>query len=127
MIEIFRQRAGCGESRTSGSGEGTRKRARCTGAARRVPIPHFEQIEAFFGADRKLAGILAPHVGKFFKSDALLKLPNGKKRAKPTVDKTRRVFRMFLIWAKETSRIDKLPLPKDTPMGRSQKEGEDND
>jgi len=87
----------------------------------------FGQIEAFFGADRKLAGILAPHVGKFFKSDALLKLPNGKKRAKPTVDKTRRVFRMFLIWAKETGRINKLPLPKDTPMGRSLKEGADSD
>ena len=26
----------------------------------------FEQIEAFFGADRKLKGILTPHVGKFF-------------------------------------------------------------
>jgi len=87
----------------------------------------FEQIEAFFGAERKLSGILAPHVGKFFKSDALLKLPSGKKRAKPTVDKTMRVFRMFLIWAKETGRIKKLPLPKDTPMGRSQKEDEDDE
>jgi len=87
----------------------------------------FEQIEAFFGAERKLSGILAPHVGKFFKSDALLKLPSGKKRAKPTVDKTMRVFRMFLIWAEESGRIDKLPLPKDTPMGRSRKEDEDDE
>jgi len=109
MTKISRRKAGCGESRTSGLGEGMRKHARALGAVRRIPIPHFGQIEAFFGADRKLAGILAPHVGKFFKSDALLKLPNG------------------MIWAKETSRIDKLPLPKDTPMGRSQKEGEDND
>lgn len=86
-----------------------------------------EQMEAFFGADRKLKTILAPHVGKFLKSDALLKLPNGGDRAKPTVDKTVRVFRMFLIWAKETGRIDKLPLPKDIPMGRSKdKEAEDN-
>ena len=87
----------------------------------------FEQIETFFGAERKLTSILVPHVGKFFKSDALLKLPSGKKRAKPTVEKTKRVLRMFLIWAQETGRIDKLPLPKDTPMGRSQKKGEDND
>jgi site-specific recombinase XerD len=79
----------------------------------------FEQIEAFFGADRKLKTILAPHVGKFLKSDALLKLPKGGDRAKPTIDKTIRVFRMFLVWAKETERIDKLPLPKDFPMGRS--------
>ena len=84
----------------------------------------FEQIEAFFGAERKLTSILVPHVGKFFKSDVLLKLQNGKERAKPTVDKTKRVLRMFLIWAKETGLIDKLPLPKGTPMGRSVKKGD---
>ena len=87
----------------------------------------FEQIEAFFGAERKLSAILTPHVGKFFKSDALLKLPNGRERSEPTVEKTKRVFRMFLIWANETGRIDKLPLPKDTPMGRSLKKGDQND
>ena len=81
----------------------------------------FEQIEAFFGADRKLKGILAPHVGKFLRSDALLKLPSGKDRSKPTVEKTKRVLRMFLVWAHETGLIDKLPLPKGTAMGRSAK------
>ena len=77
------------------------------------------QIEAFFGKDKKLKSILTPHVGKFFKSDVLLKLPSGKDRAKPTVDKTVRVLRMFLMWAMETGRIDHLPLPKDLPMGRN--------
>jgi site-specific recombinase XerD len=48
----------------------------------------FEQIEAFFGAERKLSSVLIPHVGKFFKSDALLKLPNGRERSAPTVEKT---------------------------------------
>ncbi len=81
----------------------------------------FEQIEAFFGASRKLAGILAPHVGKFFRSDALLKLPSGKERSRLTVEKTKRVLRMFLVWSHETCRIDKLPLPKGTAMGRSAK------
>ena len=87
----------------------------------------FEQIEAFFGADRELPSILPAHVGKFFKSDALLKLPSGKDRAEPTVEKTKRVLRMFLVWAKETGRIEKLPLPKDTPMGRSLKEEKQDD
>ena len=80
-----------------------------------------EQIEAFFGTGRKLTGILAPHVGKFFRSDALLKLPSGKERSQPTVEKTKRVLRMFLVWAHETDRIDKLPLPKGTAMGRNAK------
>ena len=86
----------------------------------------FQQIEAFFGAERKLTAIRIPQVGKFMKSDVLLKLPSGKKRAEPTIQKTRRVFRMFLVWAKETGRIDKLPLPKDTPMGHSLKQGEED-
>ena len=88
----------------------------------------FEQMEAFFGVDRKLRTILPPHVGKFLKSDDLLRLPSGTERAKPTVDKTVRVLRMFLVWAKETGRLEKLPLPKDLPMGRSkEKESDDAD
>lgn len=86
----------------------------------------FKQMEAFFGEDRKLKAILPPHVGKFLKSDELLRLPSGGERAKPTVEKTIRVLRMFLVWAKDTGRIAKLPLPKDLPMGRN-KEKENND
>ena len=77
-----------------------------------------KQIIGFFGVDRKLTSILTPHVGKFLKSDALLKLLNGNERAEPTVRKTVRVLRMFLVWARENGYIDKLPLPKDVPVGR---------
>jgi len=80
-----------------------------------------EQIEAHFGPDKKLGSILVPHVSGFLKSDALLKMPSGKERSEPTVRKTVRVFRMFLVWALEQGYIAKLPLPKDTPMGRSAK------
>ena len=85
----------------------------------------FEQMEAFFGTDRKLAKILPPLVGRFLKSDALLKLESGKERAKPTVQKTLRVMRMFFVWCLNTGRLKKLPLPKSMPMGHSLKaEGE---
>ena len=77
-----------------------------------------KQIIGFFGAERKLTSILAPHVGKFLKSDALLKLPSGNGRAEPTVRKTVRVLRMFLTWARDNGYIEKLPLPKDVPLGR---------
>lgn len=82
-----------------------------------------DQVMAFFKADKELTKILPVHVAKFLKSDELLKLPGGKDRAKPTVDKTVRVLRMFLVWAKDTGRIDKLPLTKDLPMGRDGKDG----
>jgi hypothetical protein len=78
-----------------------------------------EQIISFFGPDRKLSGILVPHVGKFLKSDALTKLPSGRGRAEPTIKKTIRFFRMFLCWTKEMGYISRLPLPKDVTLGKS--------
>ena len=83
-----------------------------------------EQIEAFFGADRKLSTIRSQQVGKFLRSDELLKLANGKDRAEPTVQKTVRVLRMFLLWAQETTRIKTAPLPKAVPLGRTGEQGD---
>lgn len=80
-----------------------------------------EQVEAYFGPDRKLSAILIPHVTGFLKSDALLKMHGDKDRSEITIKKTIRVFRTFLVWAKDQGYIDKLPLPKDTPTGRSLK------
>ncbi len=81
----------------------------------------FEQIESYFGAEKKLGSILIPHVSGFLKSDALLKMRGDRDRSEITVKKTVRVFRTFLIWAKERGYITKLPLPKDVPMGHAQK------
>lgn len=82
-------------------------------------------VEGFFGKDRLLTDIHVPQVGKFMKSAALLKTADGRDRAERTVLKTIRVFRMMIVWAKETGRIAELPLPKNTPMGYSKiSEGE---
>ena len=83
-----------------------------------------EQIERFFGGERRLSSILAPQVSQFIQSDILLKLPNGEMRAEPTIEKTKRCLRMFLVWAKNKRLIDTLPLPDDYPMGRSVVEGD---
>lgn len=79
----------------------------------------FDQIESYFGPDKKLSAILIPHVSGFFKSDALLKMHGDKDRSEITIKKTIRVFRMFLVWCLTRGYIGKLPLPKDTPMGNS--------
>lgn len=76
-------------------------------------------IENYFGADKKLEDIRLPLVGKFYKSNALLKLKNGNDRAERTIAKTVRVFRMMMVWAKENDKIDMLPLPKNTPTGEN--------
>ena len=81
-----------------------------------------EQIRAFFGEEKELKKILIPHVGKFLKSDELLK-KKGKDeelldRAKPTIDKTKRIFRMLMVWAKEQGYIENLPLPKELEVNK---------
>ncbi|MEN6358260.1 MAG: hypothetical protein ABFD83_14400 [Armatimonadota bacterium] len=81
----------------------------------------FEQVEAYFGPDKKLRSILIPHVSGFLKSDILLKMHGDKDRSEITIKKTIRVFRVFLAWCLERGYISKLPLPKDVPLGHSLK------
>lgn len=71
-----------------------------------------EQIALFFGPEKKLSNILPAHVGKFYKSDELLRLPNGKDRAPATINKTRRVFKALMTFALKQGAIKTLPLPK---------------
>lgn len=78
-----------------------------------------EQVCTFFGSEKALQAITLPLVGKFLKSDAFLRLPDGRERAPQTVAKTIRVFRKFLCWAKEQGYIEQVPLTKEIPLGRS--------
>jgi len=84
-------------------------------------------VEAFFGGERPVCEIRVPQVGKFYKSQILLKTPDGKDRAERTITKTMRVFRMMMVWARNMSIITELPLPKNTPMGYSKTKDEGND
>ncbi|MCE5314027.1 MAG: site-specific integrase [Armatimonadota bacterium] len=76
-----------------------------------------EQIQAFFGADRKLTAILPPHICAFLRSDELQKV-DGKQRADVTRRRIVRVLRMLLVWAVQQRYIARLPLPRHFPMGR---------
>ena len=78
-----------------------------------------EQVRAYFGPDKDVHSINTAQVGKFLKSDALLRLPEGTDRAQETVSKTIRVFRMFLFWLKENGHIEAVPMPKGIPLGRN--------
>lgn len=70
------------------------------------------QIQAFFGADRHIQELTLPWIGRFLKSNELLKLPNGKERALQTVHKTIRVFRMLMTWLYHAGHLTELLLPK---------------
>ena len=53
----------------------------------------------------------------FFASKAVTKLRSGRAKAKPSVDKTRRVLRLALVWAAEQKWIGAAPIPEPTTKG----------
>ncbi|MBZ0271386.1 hypothetical protein K8I61_05075 [bacterium] len=77
----------------------------------------------YFGEGKDIAKILPVHVAAFFKADNVNKLireakePGKPRQERPkspiTITKTKRVFRMMLVFCKDQGWLDKVPLPKD--------------
>ena len=65
-----------------------------------------------FGPDAPLAKITEGKVKRYFESDVVTKKKNGQAKAKPSVDKTRRVLRLALVWAAEQGLIPEAPIPQ---------------
>ena len=65
------------------------------------------------GKATKLADLTPTRVLEFFVSDRVTRTRAGVQKAKPTVDKTRRVLRLALVWAQDAGLIEKAPLPED--------------
>jgi hypothetical protein len=69
------------------------------------------------GGDTKIASITTEQVGEFFASKAVMKLRSGRAKAKPSVDKSRRVLRLALVWAAEKRWIGEAPIPEPATKG----------
>lgn len=63
------------------------------------------------GADTAATAITVEKVAIYFSSDPVTKLRTGKPKAKPSIDKTRRVLRLALVWAAEKKLIKAAPIP----------------
>ena len=63
------------------------------------------------GAGTKVASLTEKKVRAYFESDAVTKNRKGKYKAKPTIDKTRRILRLALTWLEEIGVIEKAPIP----------------
>jgi len=83
-----------------------------------------EVVAGFLGEGKSLKAIRPTDVGRFLKSDALLKKPSGKERAQPTVDQIVRVLRMLLEWAQGQGHIPNVAFPKDALPKRRRKQQE---
>ena len=81
-----------------------------------------EAIAGFFGEAKALKALRPADVGRFLKSDALLKKPNGRERAKPTTDQITRVLRMLLEWAQAKGHVPTVAFPQDAMPKRRRKQ-----
>jgi hypothetical protein len=64
------------------------------------------------GKDTKLADLTPTRVLEYFLSDRVTRTRAGVQKAKPTVDKCRRVLRMALQWAEDSGLVAQAPLPE---------------
>jgi hypothetical protein len=69
------------------------------------------------GGDTKIADITTERVGEYFDSEPVTKLRSGGKKAQPSVDKSRRVLRLALVWAAEQKWIAVAPIPEPSTKG----------
>ena len=81
-----------------------------------------EVVVDFFGEGKALKALRPADVGRFLKSDALLKKPNGKERAKPTIDQIVRVLRMLLEWAQAQGHVAAVAFPQDAMPKRRRRQ-----
>ncbi len=70
---------------------------------------------AELGEETLVGTLTADRVQKYFESRRVTKLRSGRNKAKPSVDKTRRVLRLALCWAAERGIIEKAPIPEPEP------------
>ncbi len=64
------------------------------------------------GETTPLADLTPERVGEFFNSKRVMKLKSGKAKSQLSIDKTRRVPRLALVWAAERGIIAKAPIPE---------------
>ena len=67
------------------------------------------------GEKTLLENLTPEQVGAFFECDAVMRTKQGKPKAKPTFDKSRRVLRLCLLHAQDAGLIAVAPLPVPAP------------
>jgi hypothetical protein len=66
---------------------------------------------AELGEATPIVDLTPPKITAYFDSTRVTKLRNGKPKAKPSIEKTRRVLRLALVWGAERGIVDRVPLP----------------
>jgi hypothetical protein len=67
---------------------------------------------SILGEHTLLADLTPEKIRAYFEHQKVLQTRTGQPKARPTVDKTRRVLRLALLWAAENRMVDRVPLPE---------------
>jgi hypothetical protein len=67
------------------------------------------------GETTPIAEITTERVQEYFDCARVTKLRSGRAKAKPSIDKTRRVLRLALVWAAERGIVASAPIPETAP------------
>jgi hypothetical protein len=65
------------------------------------------------GADTQISQLTPEQVQAYFDCKPVTKLRSGKKKSQLSIDKTRRVLRLALVWAAAAKLIPRAPLPEE--------------
>jgi len=69
--------------------------------------------QAELGAETLVSDFTPETILAFFEGDRVTKTKSGRSKAKPSIDKTRRVMRQALVWAEERGIVETAPLPEE--------------
>lgn len=64
------------------------------------------------GKDTLASALTTEQIGAYFASEIVTKTRSGKPKAKPTIDKSRRVLRQTLMFGEREKLIERAPLPE---------------
>ena len=70
---------------------------------------------AELGEETPLADLTLDRVRTYFTSKRVTKLRSGKNKSQLSIDKTRRVLRLALVWSAERGIVAKAPIPEVEP------------
>jgi hypothetical protein len=69
-------------------------------------------------SDTPIVSITTEQVREYFESKPVTKLRTGKKKSQLSIDKTRRVLRLALVYAADRKWIASAPIPAPAPAAK---------
>jgi site-specific recombinase XerD len=84
------------------------------------------------GAETPIGAISIEDVTRFNGSEVVLKTKSGRAKAQPTIDRSRRVLRLALVYAEQQGAIETVPIEakprakKDVPLSQREVVGNDD-